>query len=192
MAEQQQRNAGDKPHWQKPRSDSFKGKHGGGGEQGARRPAAPYNPNLARFKRQNPGNGPHGFGGTFKKGEKGGHRPLREGEDIPLAERGLQRHGGAAAAAAPKAKASATAVAGMSATAIKSKIRDLTRLLKKPVSRHALAAPFVCAPELMVIRLCSALLSLHCFFFALLSPPPVWFLSRRIWTPSSSSTRSAT
>jgi hypothetical protein len=85
-----------------------------------------------------PSAGPHGFGGTYKKGEKGGHRPAHDDEHIPLAERGLARKGapgaGAAAAGARKpATAAATAPQKGGTTAIKSKIRDLTRLLKKKV-----------------------------------------------------------
>lgn len=78
--------------------------------------------------------GPHGFGGTYKKGEKGGHRPVRAEELVPLAERGLQRHGGGAAAAAAgaKPKSSAPSLAASSCSQLKQRIRDLTRLLNKP------------------------------------------------------------
>lgn len=115
------------------------------------RQLADINPKLARFKRQNPGSGPHGFGGTYKKGEKGGFRPAHADEHIPLAERGLARRkdgfryddeqmrgvgrgrgrgrGGKAATVTPALPAAPPKKAGTSA--LKSKIRDLTRLLNK-------------------------------------------------------------
>ena len=94
-----------------------------------------YNPNLARFKRSNPGSGPHGFGGTYKKGEKGGLRP-EKAEQIPLAERGLKNrptHDESHRPSSTKRSSSiGSSLASSSTTVIKSKLRDLTRLLKKP------------------------------------------------------------
>lgn len=90
----------------------------------------------------NPGAGPHGFGGTYKRGEKGGLRSFQDQEQVPLAERGLKgkatdqqqaaSHSWKKSSAGSTASLSTTIKQHNSASQIKSKIRDLTRLLNKP------------------------------------------------------------